>query len=161
MRTRVWNELAQIKYNEFYCIYLLARQKRILNYFNIITLIFSTAGIMGWSIWNSLPFVVCVIISFIQLLRLLQTHIIPSDKEIEKLDKVSDFYFEYFNKIEALWYSQARLSEIEIQDRYYEIKETEKDANKILKDVIKRINNGIDKKAKSETLIFLKTNFNL
>lgn len=161
MRTRIWNELGQIKYNEFYCIYLLAYRKRLINYFNVIILAFSGAGIMGWKIWENAPVVSCAVISTISLLKLLQTHIIPSDKDIEKLDKVSDFYFEYFNKLEALWYKQDRISEEELQNEYYKIKDSEKEANKLLKDVLKRINNRIHKKANLEATLFLKTNFNL
>lgn len=161
MRTRIWNELGQIKCNQFYCIYLLARQKRRLNYFNMITLLFSTAGIMGWGVWKEVPFVACAIISSMQILKLLQVHIIPSDKEIEKLDSVSDFYFDYCNSMEQLWYGQERLSEVELEEEYYEIKKSEKDINKILKDVLKSVNRKLHEKANSETLIYLNTNFNL
>ncbi len=163
MRLKIWNELSQIKYNENYCLVLLARQKRWLNNFNIMILIFSSAGIMGWALWKEIPFVACAIISLVQILKLLQVHIIPSDKQIEKLDMVTDFYFDYFNKLECLWYDydNNRVTDKEAQAKYYELKATEKESNKILRDVIKSINSKIDRKANCETHLYLNTNFSI
>lgn len=127
------------------------------------TLALSGAGIMGWPFWKSLPLIACVIISFVQLLKLLQTHIIPSDKQIEKLDYVSDFYFEYYNNIEKLWYDydKERISDEVAQDRYYTLKATEKDVNKVLKEIVKSVNKAIKNRADLETSGYLHRTFNI
>lgn len=159
MRTRLWNELLQVKYNAYYCVHLLAHRKQVLNFFNIVILAFSTGGIMGWKLWENTPVVSCAIIYMISLLKLLQVHLIPSEKDIEKLDKVSDFYFEQYNKLESLWYMQERITEQQLQEEYYKIKESEIEANKILKDVLKRINNKVHKTAKERTNQYFELNF--
>jgi hypothetical protein len=163
MRTRIWDELAQAKHHEFYCVLLLARQKQWLNYFNMFTLALSSAGIMGWTIWKSLPLISCIIISAVQLMKLLQIHLIPSDKQIEKLDFITDFYFVYYNNIEKLWYdyNNNRISEEIAQEKYYEIKGTEKDVNKVIKEIIKSVNNTIRKKADFETIGYLNRTFKI
>ena len=104
MRTRLWYELAQAKYNDRYICLLIGRQRQILNGFNMVVAVFSTAGIMGWKFWDNLPVVACGIIAAISLIKLVQPHLIPSDKQIEKLDKVADFYFDFYLKLEALWF---------------------------------------------------------
>jgi len=161
MKTRIWNELSQIKYNENYCVLLLAYKKRWLNNFNIVALIFSGAGVMGWGIWKEFPLVACIIIGTVQLLKLIQPHIIPSEKKIEQLMKVTDFYFDYYNSLEQLWHKHPRLSEVELEQEYYLLKKTEKEANNILKEILKKVNKGIDKMANERTGIYLSTNFNL
>jgi len=127
----------------------------------MITLLFSGAGVMGWAVWKQFPFIACAIISFFQILKLLQIHLIPSEKDIDKLDKASDFYFDYFNSMEKLWFSQDNYSETELQDKYYEIKKSEKEIDKILKEVLKSVNKRVMKTAELETRIYLKVNFNI
>lgn len=162
MRTRIWNELGQIKHNHIYCILLLSRQKRVLNIFNITILVFSSAGIMGWRIWDNFTFIACIIIAGISLLKLISPHIIPSEKQIEKLDSITDFYFDYFNKLEQLWYDcyNDRLNDEDAQAKFYELKNTEREINKTINDIIKSTNNKIYKKTDIETRDYLRQIFN-
>lgn len=162
MRERIWYELTQVKHNNLYCVYLLSYQRQVLNIFNIIILVFSTGGIMGWAIWKEFPLASCIIIATISLLRLLQPHLIPSDKQIDKLDQVADFYFDYYNKLEPLWmdYYYSRISDTEAQAKFYKIKSSEKSINKTVTEIIKRTNKKVLKKTDIETRAYLKNNFN-
>jgi hypothetical protein len=162
MRERIWYELGQIKHNHFYCVFLLARQRRLINYFNIIVLLFSSAGIMGWAIWKEFPLASCVIIAGISLLKLLSPHIIPSEKQIDKLDHVTDFYFDYFNKLEQLWYDHYndRIDDKLAQTRFYELKDTEREINKTINELVKSTNTKIYNKTDLETRNYLKSIYN-
>lgn len=162
MRERIWHELTQVKHNNLYCVYLLSYQRRLLNIFNIIILAFSTGGVMGWALWKELPLASCIIIAAISLLRLLQPHLIPSDKQIDKLDQVADFYFEYYNKLEPLWLDlyYSRISATEAQAKFYKIKNSEKSINKTVTEIIRRTNKGVLKKTDSEARAYFKSNFN-
>ncbi len=162
MRERIWYELGQVKHNHFYCVFLLARQRQILNYFNIIILAFSSAGIMGWAFWKEIPFVACIIVAIISLLKLLSPHIVPSDKQIDKLDIVTDFYFDYFNKLEQVWFDHHnnRITDKEAQAIFYNLKDTEKEINKIVNEIVKSTNKIILKKADTETRNYLQIIFN-
>ena len=163
MRNRIWYELAQSKHNLFYCNFLLAYRRRLLNIFNIIILVFSGAGVMGWQFWNNFPFIACMIVSIISLIKLIGPHIIPSEKEIDKLDKVTDFYFNYYNQIENLWFEiqNNKINEEQYQKSFYKIKLTEKNVNKLVNEIIKHSNKKLTLRAKEETDNYLRQTFNL
>lgn len=164
MRDRLWDEMMQSKHNHCYCLYVLERKKNALKLFTIITLAFSGSGIMGWTFWKTLPLYSCIIISLLQLFKLLQPQLIPTDKEIEKLNKVINFYFDYFNKLEPLWYdlNNKRLTEEEVQAKFYEIKNTQREINEIVNEVIKKkLNKKIYDKSVIETNSYVKRTFNL
>ena len=92
MRERLWNELTQCKHHHIYCVLLIASQRRLLNVFNLTILAFSSAGIMGWTIWKEVPLIACIIVATISLLKLLSSHIVPSEKQIDKLDQAFGFW---------------------------------------------------------------------
>lgn len=162
MRERLWYELGQVKHNHFYSVFLLARQRRFLNYFNMIILAFSSAGIMGWGFWKETPLVACVIVAIISLLKLLSPHIIPSEKQIDKLDEVADFYFDYFNKLEELWldHYNYRLTDEVAQSKFYSLKSSEREINKIVNEIVKSTNKTMYRRADTETRNYLQRTFN-
>lgn len=162
MRERLWYELGQVKHNHFYCVYLLARQRQMINYFNMIILAFSSAGIMGWSFWKETPLVACVIVASISLLKLLSPHIVPSEKQIDKLDNITDFYFDYFNKLEQIWldHYNYRINDEQTQALFYSLKNTERETSKKVNEIIKSTNKKIQKRADSETRSYLQRTFN-
>jgi len=73
-------------------------------------------------------------------LKLISPHIIPSEKQIEKLNSVTDFYFDYFNKIEQLWFDHYndRINDEEAQTKFYELKNTERETNSHYKPLKKK-----------------------
>ena len=162
MRERVWYELAQAKHNHLYCRFILAYRRKVLNIFNIVILGFSSAGIMGWAFWKDFPLISCIIVSSISLLKLISPHIIPSDKQIDKLDEITDFYFDYFNKLECLWFdfNSKKIDENQLQTQFYKIKNTEKKVNKSVNEIIKSHNKKLIKKAEIESNNYLTRTFN-
>lgn len=162
MKERLWYELGQVKHNHFYTMFLLARQRKLLNYFNMTILIFSSGGIMGWTLWKDLPVVACIIIAIISLLKLLSPHLVPSEKQIDKLDQVADFYFDYYNKLEILWFDNynERLTEESTQNKFFKLKKTEREINKMVNEIVKTPNKRILIKADTETRNYLHQTFN-
>ncbi|MHC1689616.1 MAG: hypothetical protein AB9833_02180 [Bacteroidales bacterium] len=161
MRERLWYELGQVKHNHLYCVCLLARQRRLLNYFNMIILAFSSAGIMGWAFWKEIPLAACIIVATISLIKLLSPHIVPSDKQLDKLDYVTDFYFDYFNKLEQIWldHYNNRITDEETQTLFYTLKGTEREISKTVNEIIKSTNKRIYKIADTETRNYLQRTF--
>ncbi len=152
MRDRLWYEMTQAKYNNQYTCFLIAYQRQVLNVFNILVAIFSTAGVMGWKFWDKMPIVACCIIAAISLAKLIQPHIIPSDKQIEKLDKIADFYFGFHLKTERIWFDfdNNTIDESQMLTLLHELKETEREINQIVNEVHKKQNKKLAKKAKEE-----------
>jgi hypothetical protein len=164
MRTRLWDELMQCKHNHYYSLYVLERKKNVVKWFTIVTLAFSGAGgIMGWKIWTNFPLFACIIIALMQLFKLLQPQLIPSDKEIDKLNKVINFYFDYYNKLEQLWYDHynKRIDDEQAQKKFYIIKATEKEINEIVNEVVKkRVSKRLYERAEIETNSYVNRTFN-
>lgn len=163
MRERLWNELTQCKHHHIYCVFLIAYQRRLLNFFNMTILAFSSAGIMGWTIWKEVPLFACIIVATISLLKLLSPHIVPSEKQIDKLDQVTDFYFNYYNKMEQLWLNHynERMTDEEAQKQFYKLKDSERSINKVVNEIVKRTNRAILKKTDLEAINYFKRTFNV
>ncbi len=163
MRTRLWYEMTTAKFNERYLTLLIGQQRLWLNYFNLMITLFSTAGIMGWRIWDKFPLVSCIIISAISILKLVQQNIIPSEKQIEKLDKASDFYFNLHLELEKLWfdYESERISEIELQNKFHELKQSERQINQLINEIHKKENKKLASRAEQDSIQFFNKAFNL
>ncbi|TXD80903.1 hypothetical protein ESY86_20435 [Subsaximicrobium wynnwilliamsii] len=162
MRNRIWAELTQSKHNiEFTSTYS-DRQRFVLRIFNMGILAFSSAGIMGWKIWENLPLIACIVIAGISLLRLLQPHLIMNEKQLKNLDDIHRFYADYYNRIEKLWYDfeSGRITEEQATKVFFKIKKLETDINPIIAETIRSKPKGIVKKCKKNTDEYFKLVFN-
>jgi hypothetical protein len=162
MRERIWVELTQTKHDsEFLALYS-DRQRTILRWFNISILIFSTGGVMGWPVWDKFPIIACVIIALVSLLRLLQPHIIMTDKLLNDLDRINVFCADKYNQLERLWFDfdASRIDETEASNRFYKILETGKDLTSIIDETIRQKPKLLVKKAKEYSDIYFKQVFN-
>lgn len=163
MRNRIWTELTQSKHNiEFSSLYSY-RQRFILRCFNMGVLAFSSAGIMGWKVWDNLPFIACILIATISLLRLLQPHLIMNEKQLKNLDDIHRFYADYYNKIENLWYDfeTNRISEEQATITFYKLKKLETDINPIIAETIRSKPKGILKECKENSDEYFNQLFNI
>lgn len=162
MRNRIWTELTQAKHNiEFATLYA-DQQRAVLRIFNIGILAFSSAGIMGWKIWENLPLIACIIIASVSLLRLLQPHIIMHEKQIKNLDDIHRFYSEFYNDIEKLWYDfeAERISEEQATNIFFDLKKREMEINPIIADTIRNKPKRIVSKCKLYSDQYFKQVFN-
>ena len=162
MRDRLWNELSQAKHHEIYATLLMGYYRFWLNIINIVITTFSAAGIMGWKFWDKAPIIACVIIALISLLKLLLPFLIPSEKQINKFNKIADYYFDFYLKLEAIWFDfeNDRITEEQLQNKYYELKQTEREINKVINEIHSKPIKYITKKTTEETDKFFNTNFN-
>ncbi|MBS2101086.1 hypothetical protein [Carboxylicivirga linearis] len=163
MRNRIWTELTQAKHNTEFATLYSDRQRVVLRMFNIGVLAFSSAGIMGWKVWEHLPIVACAIIAAISLLRLLQPQIIMNEKQLKNLDDIHRFYADYFNEIEKLWfdYESNRLSEEQATERFFELKKQETDINPLIAETIRSKPKGIVSRCKLHSDNYFKQVFNI
>ncbi|MGV8093856.1 MAG: hypothetical protein AB2L24_18505 [Mangrovibacterium sp.] len=153
MRDRIWAELTQAKHNSEYSSLYLERQKKLKQYSQLIILAFSTGGIMGWPFWDKLPMIACVIISAISLLRLIQPQLIMKDEDLAKLDRINIFYCGYFVKLEKMWYEFEEMANYDssFRNNFFELVNSESDANKLLNEIVLFHNKKLIKKAKTNS----------
>ncbi len=162
MRNRIWTELTQAKLNvEFTALYS-ERQRAILRYFNIFILVFSSGGIMGWRIWDNAPLLSCGLIAIMSLLRLIQPHLIMTDKQLSNIESIYKFYFDYYNRLERLWYDveQGTLDNETIKSRFFEIKGLEVDINETINETIRTKPKKLIQKATNFSNEYFKLSFN-
>lgn len=161
-RNRLWYDLAQAKFNEIYLCHIITSKRRLLNTFNILLAVFSTAGVMGWKVWEYAPFIACIIVAVISLLKLIQPYIIPSDKQLEKLDKVCDFYCDSYLKLDQIFYEfeSGTIPEFEARKKFMEIKQKEREINLIINEVHRKKSKKYSELASAESKVFINRVYN-
>lgn len=103
MTNKIWYEISNIKYGEIYLSKYLGLQRTLKKSFQIITLVVSLSGILGWKHFENYVWIAFILIAIVQLLLLIENQIIRSDKEIEEISNLRMMYTRYFNKLEVLW----------------------------------------------------------
>lgn len=86
----------------------------------------------------------------------------PSEKQLGKLELVTDFYEEQYNKLEKLWFDSenGRKSEEEVLRKFYVLKDLEKPINKMVSEIIKTENERIRRLCEVEVREYLSNVFN-
>jgi len=136
--SRIWMELSQAKENEIFASLLAMRQKRYLNWFNIFIIITSTSGVMSWNIWENAPLIASAIVAVSSLLKQMQNNIIFDEDKISKIITIQNFYSDYYNKLERLFYNyyNNKITDDEAAERFYEIKDSESEINQTVNETI-------------------------
>ncbi|MEI7503363.1 MAG: hypothetical protein WCI31_06160 [Prolixibacteraceae bacterium] len=162
MRDRIWTELTQAKFNVVFAGLYAERQRMVLRYFNISMLVFSAGGVVGWKIWDNVPFYACILIGIISLFRLVSPQLIMSEKQILNLDAISSFYFNYYNLLERLWFDNEdeSMDRDSIKVTFFKIKESEADINGIVNDTLRSKPKTLISKAKVISDNYFKSTFN-
>lgn len=126
MKEKIWYEFVHYRHGDDYLILYVNRLKSSRKWTNIMTLIFSTSGILSWKLWQYLPAITCGLIAFLQLFKLIENQIIPTDKDIEQTTILREKYFSYWNNAEKLWieFKYNKLSEEEVQNKFFKLRES-------------------------------------
>lgn len=103
MREKIWYELVDLKFGENYLIEYLSFQKSLRKGIQIITVIVSGSGVLGWKYFENYTWIAFLLILLMQTLLLIQNQLIRSEKEIEEISELRMMYTKYFGKIEKLW----------------------------------------------------------
>lgn len=127
MTNKIWYEMLNIKYGEIYLTKYLGLQRTLKKSFQILTLIISVSGILGWKYFEDYAWIAFILIMVMQLLLLIENQLIRSDEEIENISNLRMMYTRYFIKLEKLWtdFYYDRIDESSSVDKYFELKESE------------------------------------
>lgn len=119
--------MVDMKYGESYLTQYLAFQRVLKKAFNILTLILSVSGILGWKFFENYAWIAFILIAIMQLFILVENEIIRSDKEIEDIAALRMMYTRYFNKLEKLWteFEHGRITNENSLDKFFQLKETD------------------------------------
>jgi len=127
MNDKIWFEMVDMKYGETYLTFYLGLQRTLKKTFNILTLILSVSGILGWKYFENYVWIAFILIAIMQLFVLIENEIIRSDKEIEDIASLRMMYTRYFNKLERLWteFQYNKINEDESLEKFFQLKETD------------------------------------
>jgi len=152
MYEKIWYEFIHYKSGDYYLVLYIDRIKLTRKIANISTLLLSTTGILSWKIWVYLPAVTSSIIALIQAFRLIENELIPADKEVEKLYKLREMYYEHSILLENLFidFRSDEISEKEAKCSFFELREKTKEIksfnNRTNIQISKILQNKADKK---------------
>jgi len=125
MTDKIWYEMVHTKFGDNYLVNYLSRQKTIRKWFKIVTLVFSTSGVLGWKIWEYAPIIACGLIAVMQIVTLIENQIILSDQDIDNIAGLRNKYISYFNKLEKLWtdLQQKKIDEHAASEQFYKLRQ--------------------------------------
>lgn len=126
-RNRIWEELKQAKVN-ILCLQKYTDKRRACNrYYNAFIAIVSSLGALGFSIDESIPFYTSLLVGFVSIIKSILPNFLQSETELSELDNLSDFYVQYMNSLERLWYNfdHNYVDEENTMKCFFDLKETE------------------------------------
>ena len=82
---------------------------------------------MGFSIDESIPFYTSLLVGFVSIIKSILPNFLQSETELSELDNLSDFYVQYMNSLERLWYNfdHNYVDEENTMKYFFDLKETE------------------------------------
>ncbi len=127
MKNKIWYELVDIKFGEIYLTKYLSFHRKLKKLFNIMTLLISVSGILGWKFFEDYAWIAFILIAIMQLFTLIENQLIRSDKEIEQIFELKMLYTKYFHKLENLWsdYKEDKISEASASTSFFELRKND------------------------------------
>jgi hypothetical protein len=124
-------------------------------------ILFSSSGVLGWAIWDSIPLISCLLVATISILKLIMPNILSSDKDISKIEKAYNFYLDYHLKLECLYYdhTENRIDESQLLIRFQDIKRSEMPSLNTINEVHKYESEKLRKRAKIIADNFINTSY--
>lgn len=159
MINQLWYKMLDIKYGEIYLSKYIQRQHFLKKIFQIMILIVSASGILGWKYFEDYAWLAFLLICVMQIFLLIKNQLIFSEKEMEYLTQLKMGYTKYNIKLEKLWaeYFRHKKEEDDVLDLFYKFQE--KDWQNI-EDLDNKINikkiKKLDRLTKNEIQVYLK-----
>lgn len=107
MESRVWINLAGLKFRTIYTAKVSRRSYHIGNGYSIFLSLASATSVAAWAVWEAVPFSWATIIGISQVLHVIKPHLpyMKSDREfIEMYHLYESTYLEY----EKIWYDNCK-----------------------------------------------------
>ena len=165
MRTRIWNEITKLKHDIEYLRVYSRLQGNLARWINIMILIFSSTGILGWSIWENpdLAGIACGLTVAMTLVKMISPFFILSDKETKKLDKYYVQLVNLFDLLEKFWYEfeDNRIKDSQITTEFYKFVQKGTDIHDRFSDLNIMHIKPLIKKSDTNTRNYFKNIFNI
>lgn len=126
MREIIWYDFVHYRHGDDYLVAYIKKLKDTRKLTNILTILFSTSGLLSWKIWQFFPVITSGLIAVIQLFKTIENQFIPSDKDIEQTIILREKYCAYWNAAEKLWieYNSNKLNEDQAQKEFFKLRKS-------------------------------------
>lgn len=99
----LWHDFIDAKFGDEYLILLLERKRKLKQMFKFFTLFASAAGVISALIDAKVPtIVICVLIGVVQLISVIESTFIATEKELYDLCALRLLYCQYANDLEKI-----------------------------------------------------------
>jgi hypothetical protein len=122
MEQIIWNELYRLKYHERYLSLYLDVIKDRRKWFQIVMLLFSTGGVMGWALWEYAPIIGAGVASIVQIVSLFHDRIVMSDADMGRVMDLRMLHISVFNRMERLWVEMKEGKAGSFSGRFYDLR---------------------------------------
>lgn len=163
MDERIWNVMFEAKFNEEYLCKLIKRYQVINWRYNSAITISSALGMIVWKTWGMAPFVSCVIITALTLLKSVKSDLIPSEKVIGDFNQISKSYSEIFSKYEMLFRNlrNDRIDNASAQKRFAKIESIKRDIDSRVNEIRRKDNKQLIQITRTECIAFFNSSFKI
>jgi hypothetical protein len=157
MRNLIWTELYRLKYTDRYLALYLDRVEGRHKWHRIAALVFSTSGVVGWTIWDWLPAALCILTAAALVIDCM----FMSDKDVTKVLELRDMCICRYNEMELLWmrFESNKIDETQATERFYEIRRQIAEIHRIDQMLNLPPNRKVSGIAKKQAVVYLKANF--
>ncbi len=153
-RNRIWEEMKQAKANVSCLLRYTDIMRRWNRWYDFFIAISASIGALG-SIYSTLvPIITSIVVAFVSIVKSLIPKLLQTETELFELDKLSDFYNDYLNSLEYLWYNYFNefVNEEDTMKQFFELKEKEcpkmSAYNRGVRFISKKMQDKIDKESK-------------
>lgn len=151
-RNRIWEELKQAKAN-IICLQKYTDKHRAYNrWYNVFIAIFASIGALGYPILEEIPFWTSLIIGLGSIIKSIFPSFLQPETELSELDGLSDFYVDYMNSLEQIWYEFDKdiIDESEAMKRFFELKNSECEKQSVMNRGVRNITCKFQKRIDQE-----------
>ena len=150
-RNRIWEEMKQAKAN-IVCLQRYTDKRRTaLRWYNALMITISSGGALTSLIDKWYAVGATILIAVMSLLKAALPNLVQTEEELSELDRLLDYYNQYLNKLEKLWYEYDKdiISEDEMMNKLFAYKDEECNKmsvlNKGIRSLTKKEQDKIDK----------------
>lgn len=162
MRTRIWNNLANIRFKAFYCDHCSTFSGTFGRVYSFFLSFVSAGCIAAWAIWQQYPILWAIIVAIAQVLHVARPYILFLKSEKEFL-AMSFEYKHLYLLYERLWYdfeNEVIIGEL-AEKKFYELREKEIQIERMYQSTHTPKINFLMSKAQHDTYSELSLNFEI
>lgn len=153
VRNKIWEELKQAHANVLCLSWYTNQQRKYDRWYQLFIALVASGGTFGFMINEYAPLLGSGIIAFVSVAKSVFPHFLQPEKELCILDGLMDYYNQYMNKMEYIFYQfdHKYINEKEAFQKFHEQKQEECSKQSIMNRLVRSIpgsrNEEIDKES--------------